>query len=127
MRESRRDFRPSQAQAPERMEQDPSGPSADLRASGPYPGRDFDDALLAALAGMAVKSPRRQADLFVAARRFGLTAAQDHLRVALTHLQADGCVDRVVPLEDGGVLVSITNRGIERLSHSAMRHMVERI
>jgi hypothetical protein len=89
--------------------------------------RDFDDALLAALAGMAARSHRRQADLFVAVRRSGLTATPDLVRAALRHLQDDGCVDRVVPLADGGVLLSVTSRGVERLSHSSLRHMVETI
>lgn len=87
--------------------------------------RDFEDSLLAALAGMAVRSHRRQADVFVAVRRAGLLAGPDRVRTCLRRLQEDGCVERVVPLADGGVLVSITGRGIERLRNSSMRHVVE--
>jgi hypothetical protein len=93
-----------------------------LSAGGGF--RDFDDALLAALAGMAVRSHRRQADLDVAVRRAGLIAGPDRLRVALRRLLEDGCVERVVPLADGGVLVSVTGRGIERISHTARRYVV---
>ena len=77
---------------------------------------DVEDALLTALANMAVHSHRRQADLDVAVLRAGLIAGPDRLRIALRRLQDDGCVERVVPLADGGVLVSVTGRGIERLS-----------
>ncbi len=97
----------------------------DLRSSQPDPERDFADALLAAVAAMAARSHRRQADLFVAARRFGLTAPPDHIRQTLRQLHADGCVERVVPLADGGILLSITGRGLERLSHSSLRHLAE--
>jgi hypothetical protein len=93
-----------------------------LSVMGSY--RDFDDALLAALAQMAVRSHRRQADLDVAVRRAGLLVGPDRLRAALQRLQDDGCVERVVPLADGGVLVSVTGRGIERLSHTSRRHVV---
>ena len=96
-----------------------------LRSSRPDPERDFADALLAALAGMAARSHRRQADLFVAARRFGISAPPDRIRQTLHQLQADGCVERVVPLADGGVLLSITGYGLERLSQSSLRHLAE--
>lgn len=86
--------------------------------------RDLDDALLAALAAMAVRSQRRQADLVVAVRRAGLTARPEVLHAALARLHADGSVDGVLQLADGGVLVSVTLRGIDRLSHTARRHVV---
>jgi hypothetical protein len=86
--------------------------------------RDFEDALLAALAGMAVHSHRRQADVFVAVRRAGLLAGPDRVRTSLRHLQLEGCLERLVPLSDGGVLVSLTGRGIERISQSTRRHVV---
>jgi len=86
-------------------------------------GTDFEyaEALLAALAGMAVRSPRRQADLGVALRRAGLASEPMRLRVALQSLQRDGCVNGLVPLEDGGLLLQVTAHGIERLSHSVRR------
>jgi hypothetical protein len=86
-------------------------------------GTDFEyaEALLAALAGMAVRSPRRQADLGVALRRSGLASEPVRLQAALQSLQRDGCVDGLVPLEDGGVLLQVTSRGIERLSHTVSR------
>jgi hypothetical protein len=100
---------------------------AELRSTPSMDGRDFEDALLAALAGMAARSHRRQADLFVAVRRSGLSAGPAEVRAALHHLQQDGCVDRVVPLEDGGILLSITVRGVERLSQSSLRHLADMI
>jgi hypothetical protein len=86
--------------------------------------RDLDDALLAALAEMAVRSHRRQADVFIAVRRAGLTAGVEHLNEALLRLRRDGCVDQVVVLADGGILLSVTGRAIERLSHTAYQYVV---
>lgn len=84
--------------------------------------RAFEDALLAALATMAVRSHRRQADLGIAVRRAALMAGPERIHRALLNLEHDGCVDQVVPLTDGGVLVSVTGRGIERLSHTNRSH-----
>lgn len=86
--------------------------------------RDFEDALLAALASMAVRSHRRQADLIVATRRAALFAGPERLQIALSRLVADGSVEAVVPLADGGVLVSVTSRGIDRLNNTSRRHVV---
>lgn len=86
--------------------------------------RDFEDALLAALASMAVRSHRRQADLVVATRRASLVAGPERLQIALSRLVADGSVEAVVPLADGGVLVSVTSRGIERLNQTSRRYVV---
>jgi hypothetical protein len=90
-------------------------------------GTDFEyaEALLAALAGMAVRSPRRQADLGVALRRSGLAADPTRLGLALQSLQNDGCVEGLVPLEDGGTLLQVTSRGIERLSHTVRWFVAE--
>lgn len=84
----------------------------------------MEDALLAALAGMAVRSHRRQADLDMAIRRAGLILSAERLQYALRQLEDDGCVDRVVQLADGGVLLSVTGHGIERISQTSRRHMV---
>ena len=86
--------------------------------------RDLEDALLAALASMAVRSHRRQADLAVATRRASLIAEPSSLRIALLRLHQDGCIDSIVPLADGGVLLSVTSRGIDRLGSTSRRHAV---
>ena len=87
--------------------------------------RDFADALLAALAGMAMRSRRRQADLDIAVRRAGLAANPAQLAAALQALAEDGCIEGMVPLADGGMLLSVTARGIERLSETSWRYSVE--
>ncbi len=88
------------------------------------PTQDFLDALLAALTQMAVLSPRRQADLVVAMRRAGLAASVELARVALERLRREGSVEPPLHLSDGGILVSVTTRGIERLASTAHRHVV---
>jgi hypothetical protein len=35
---------------------------------------------------------------------------------ALRELQEQGCIEDLVPLYDGGILMSVTSRGIEHLS-----------
>ena len=74
----------------------------------------FTDQLLGALAGMAVRSKRRQADLSAAMARAGLMADQADMEDALAELQSNGMIENIVPLYDGGILVSVTSRGIER-------------
>lgn len=88
------------------------------------PTQDFMDALLAALTRMAALSPRRQADVAVAMRRAGLGCAATEVMAALDHLRRDGCIENPLQLSDGGILVSVTARGIERLAATAHRHVV---
>jgi len=72
--------------------------------------------VLAALATMAILSKRHQADLAAALRRSGLQAPHDRLTLALAYLERTGCIENLVPLYDGGVLMSVTSRGIEKLN-----------
>ena len=88
------------------------------------PTADFIDALLAALTQMAALSPRRQADVAVAMRRSGLTCPPDGVAAALDRLRHEGCIEKPLHLSDGGILVSVTARGIERLAASTHRHVV---
>jgi hypothetical protein len=76
----------------------------------------FSARLLGALAAMAVRSKRRQADLAAALSRSGLQATAEMLTAALHHLEQQGCIEDLVPLYDGGVLMSVTTRGIEHLN-----------
>ncbi len=100
--------------------------SGDL-AHGARASRDFAHALLAALTEMAVLSPRRQADVTVAIRRAGLSASADAISRAIDQLRQDGCVEPPLVLSDGGILISVTMRGIETLSNTAHRHVVTRL
>lgn len=99
--------------------------SAGRTVQTPALDTDFVDALLAALTEMAVRSPRRQADLAVALRRAGIEGDAAMLVGALAQLEEDGCIEHLVPLTDGGLLVSVTAHGIERLSQTARRHVLD--
>lgn len=88
------------------------------------PAQDFLDALLASLTQMAVLSPRRQADVAVAMRRAGLAGSRELVQAALDRLRREGSIERPLHLSDGGILVSVTTRGIERLASTAHRHVV---
>jgi hypothetical protein len=74
------------------------------------------DRLLAALAAMAVRSKRRQADLSAALCRSGLEASSQLLGAALHELEHDGFIEHLVPLYDGGLLMTVTSRGVETLN-----------
>jgi hypothetical protein len=89
--------------------------------------RDFLNALLAAVTEMAVLSPRRQADVAVAIRRAGLEANTDTMRRAVDMLSEEGCIERPLHLSDGGILVSVTMRGIEILATTSHRDVVTRM
>lgn len=104
-----------------------SGPVLFQTRQGPataVPAQDFHDALLAALTQMAALSPRRQADVAVAMRRAALATPADGVAPALDRLRADGCIEQPLHLSDGGILVSVTMRGIERLAATSHRHVV---
>lgn len=85
--------------------------------------KDRTDALLAALTQMAALSLRRQADVAVAMRRAGLTFSPEIMAAALEQLRRDGSIEPPLFLSDGGILVSVTVRGIEHLATTAYRHV----
>lgn len=67
----------------------------------------FAALLLRALAEMAGRSKRRQADLTAALHRAGLPAEPARVRAALRQLLAQGRVTGPVPLSDGGLLLTV--------------------
>ena len=69
---------------------------------------EFAVLLLLALTSMAARSNRRQADLVAALRGAKLTAEPRRVRAALRLLQAQGAIENLVPLSDGGLLLSVT-------------------
>ena len=96
--------------------------AAEKPGSGPGQGDENPESdafafdVLAALADMAMRSKRRQADLDAALRRAGMDSAGHTRRhAALNRLQQLGCIDKVVELTDGGVLLSVTALGLDRL------------
>ena len=81
----------------------------------PAIAEDFVRAVLAAVAEMALRSKRRQADLDAALWRAGVKAGRAERMAAVARLRELGCVERVVELCDGGLLLSVTALGLDRL------------
>jgi hypothetical protein len=75
----------------------------------------FVHEVLVAVADMALRSKRRQADLDAALWSAGMTDGRDRRLAALERLREEGCVEKVVELSDGGVLLSVTALGLDRL------------
>lgn len=90
-------------------------PAAKLHDAGALADEAFAAVLLRALVAMAVRSQRRQADLIAALRGAGLEAEPVRVRTALGLLRKQGCIENLVPLSDGGVLLSVTAAAIDRL------------
>ncbi len=87
------------------------------RKPAPQPEQgSFPQRLLRALATMAVRSKRRQADLTAAICRGELQTEATDLAPTLRSLEEQGFIEQIVPLYDGGMLVSVTSRGIEQLN-----------
>lgn len=86
---------------------------------------NFADQLLSALATMAMRSKRRQADLCAALCRANLDTDPKIVTEALRQLERSGCIEHLVPLYDGGVLMSVTTRGIEKLSAGPRWNMLD--
>lgn len=77
---------------------------------------DFAVSMLRALVVMAARSQRRQADLLAALRGAELPVETPSVRAALRLLQLQGFVSNLVPLSDGGLLLTVTQQGMERSS-----------
>ena len=75
---------------------------------------DFAVVLLQALNNMAARSKRRQADLNAALRGADIIVDPSRVRAALRLLQAQGAIENLVPLSDGGLLLSVTQKAAER-------------
>ncbi len=75
--------------------------------------------VMAALAAMAMRSRRRQAELDAALWRSDIGADGVARRAAVAILRERGLIDGVVALHDGGVLLSVTSRGFAWLDSAA--------
>ena len=75
---------------------------------------DFAVVLLRALTIMAARSKRRQADLTAALRGADIAVEPGRVRSALKLLQAQGAIENLVPLSDGGLLLSVTQQAVQR-------------
>jgi hypothetical protein len=86
---------------------------------------DFLISMLAALARMAIRSSRRQADLQTAMRGERLMASPVRILACAHHLERMGYVRNLLELEDGGVLLTVTAEGFDRLRLTSHRGVVE--
>ncbi len=96
------------------MEGSPVKPPEPDRAAG-FDDADFVVVLLQALTTMAARSKRRQADLIAALRGADITADPSRVRAALKVLHGQGAIGNLVPLSDGGLLLSVTQHASERV------------
>jgi hypothetical protein len=85
------------------------------RDSGALADEAFAALLLRALVAMAARSKRQQADMTAALRGAGLMATPVRVRAALRLLRQQGCIANLVPLSDGGLLLSVTPSAIDQL------------
>ena len=79
----------------------------------------FDDAdlavmILQALTTMAARSKRHQADLTAALKGADIAAEPPRVRTALRLLCAQGAIENLVPLSDGGLLLQVTQASSAR-------------
>ena len=88
---------------------------------------DLCDALLDAFVAMASRSRRRQADLSAALARSRLRASPDAVREAMDRLLEGGCIRDEVTLYDGGVLVTVTNTGMDRTGRNPHWRFLEKL
>lgn len=106
--------------------------AVDVQGRGPeYPDEmdqdHLSDALLDSFVTMASKSKRRQADLTAALRRSGIKASPEQVRDAVAHLQRGGFVREIVPLYDGGTLVTVTNMGMDRTGRNPRWRFLDKL
>jgi hypothetical protein len=74
---------------------------------------DFASRVLRAVTNMAARSRRSEADLVAALQAAGLPIDVAGVRTALQLLQDLGCVRRLVPLSDGGLLLTVTGHAMQ--------------
>ena len=72
-----------------------------------YDTHEFDESLFRALHAMAIKSPRFQADVHAAMRHANISASAIGIATALQRLEVAGRLSNLIPLSDGGLLVTV--------------------
>ncbi len=70
--------------------------------------------VLRALASMARISQRHQAEVDAALHRAGVTVGAEAVAGILRQLGDQGCVDGLIPLSDGALLLTVTALGMSR-------------
>jgi hypothetical protein len=99
---------------PEPMRPASTGMGEAAETSGQPISADALISLLDALARMARASRRHEADFDCAARIAGLRLTPEQRAMAVAKLASADCIERLIPLLDGGLLVSVTRTGMGR-------------
>jgi hypothetical protein len=97
----------------------PARPLAADAESGDLEAGGFQALLLGALARMAARSWRSQADLYTVLRRAGLRPSDTMLSKAIAELERCGFVKGRIPLSDGGLLITVTGEGLHQARAAA--------
>lgn len=103
-------------------------PPDHLPPDHPPPDRPPPDdralAILAATVRAALRSPRMEADIRAAAIGAGLEVTGAECEAVAADLARRGCITRLIPLHDGGLLALVTITGIDALRHTIHAHIV---
>ena len=90
------------------LAQTPTGrTSAPLVASNAVDCPRMFETVVAELRRVAALSPRRFADLDAVLNRLGLQLDRTQRNTLLASLEAENVIDKAIPLDDGGTLVSV--------------------
>jgi hypothetical protein len=81
---------------------------------------EFATLVLRALTAMAARSYRGQADLAAALHAANMPMDMVLIRDALLLLERRGCVTNLVPIRDGGLLLTVTGRAIAPASGQSL-------
>jgi hypothetical protein len=85
--------------------------------SGRTPDKDLAELaarLLRALSEMATHNRHREADLAAAMHAAGLAADPPSTCLVLRLLRDQGCINKMIPLSDGGLVVTVTGAHMEQ-------------
>jgi hypothetical protein len=85
-----------------------AGQPTDSRADA-FNDADLAVVILQALSTMAARSKRHQADLTAALKGADIAPDPRRVRTALRLLCAQGAIENLVPLSDGGLLLQVTH------------------
>ena len=75
-------------------------------------------AVLRALSSMAQINQRNQAVVNEALYRAGLSVSADTMASVLRELDDQGCIEKLIPLSDGALLLTVTGIGMSRIKIS---------
>ena len=94
------------------------GLEADPPVETPTALRELGTAVLRALSSMAQINQRHQAVVNEALHRAGLSVSADTIANVLRKLRDEGCIEKLIPLSDGALLLTVTAVGMSRTKTS---------